>query len=411
MKRSFTYKFFRHFSFLLLACLLFGCQQQEKKSNTEPTLQSGIRGVWVPAPRFTEVLHTHENVKNFVNTLDDLNMNAIFLVSYAGTETIFKSSVLTTYSTYQTLSDGYMLNSYLSDYRSTTNDPVRDLLDEAHKHNIKVFFWFEYGFMGEGKPIAANNPLLAKNPTWLGIGNDNAPANYNNSDYYFNAYDPTVQTFLLELIEEAITLYPDIDGIQGDDRMPAMPRNSGYDTYTVELYKSQHEGRTPPTDYNDPSWVRWRLNILNEFGRELYKRVKAKSPEVMVSFAPNPYPWCEEKLMQEWPQWCKEGICDLLAVQCYRYSADAYQSTVTEVLKYIKASNPDQLFAPGIILMEGGNTKMTPELLKEQLEINRQLGIKNEIYFYNKAITDPKLQEVWKDIYKYKVNFPSITMQ
>ena len=38
-----------------------------------------IRGVWVPAPRYTDVLHTYENVEQFVNTLDLLNFNAIFL--------------------------------------------------------------------------------------------------------------------------------------------------------------------------------------------------------------------------------------------------------------------------------------------------------------------------------------------
>ena len=90
-----------------------------------------------------------------------------------------------------------------------------------------------------------------------------------------------------------MTLYPDLDGIQGDDRLPAMPRNSGYDTYTVSLYQSQHQGKNPPADYNNPEWVRWRLDILNTFAKRLYKRVKAKSPNAMISFAPNPYPLCE----------------------------------------------------------------------------------------------------------------------
>lgn len=403
----------KRFTLILLSLFIcgstFSCSSDKGiDKEEEEVLQTGIRGVWVPAPRFTDVLHTYNNVKGFVDTLDELNMNAIFLVSYAGTETIFKSEVLTAYSTHQTPMDGYMLKSYTANYQSPTNDPIRDLLDEAHKRNIKVFFWFEYGFMGEGRPIAANNPLLAKNPTWLGIGNDGAPANYNNSDYYFNAYDPAVQQFLIELVEESITLYPDIDGIQGDDRMPAMPRNSGYDPYTTDLYKSQHDGQTPPNDYNQAGWVRWRLDILNNFGKELYSRVKAKHTDIMVSFAPNPYPWCEEKLMQEWPQWCKDGICDLLAVQCYRYSADAYRSTLTEVVKYARNAKPNQLLAPGIILMEGNNIKMTPELLREQLNINRQMGVKNEIYFYNKAITDPGLQQVWKEVYKDKVSFPSL---
>lgn len=169
-------------------------------------------------------------------------MNSIFLVSYAETKTIYRSDVLMHYSTYKTQEESYLLSGYSKQYQSPTNDPVRDLIDEAHKHDIKVFFWFEYGFMGEGRPISPNNPLLAKNPHWLGIDNQQHPANYNQHDYYFNAYNPAVQNFLIELIEEALMLYPDLDGIQGDDRFPAMPRNSGYDTYTVSLYQSQLKG-------------------------------------------------------------------------------------------------------------------------------------------------------------------------
>lgn len=370
------------------------------------TTGQGIRGVWVPAPRFTPVLHTYQGVKDFVKTLGQLNMNSIFLVSYAETKTIYKSNVLMRYSTYNAQEEGCLLSGYTEQYQSPTNDPVRDLIDEAHKYNIKVFFWFEYGFMGEGRPIAPDNPLLARNPHWLGIDNQQQPANYNQHDYYFNAYNPAVQNFLIELIEEALMLYPDLDGIQGDDRFPAMPRNSGYDAYTVSLYQSQHQGNNPPADYNNSEWVRWRLNILNSFTKQLYKRIKTQNPNVLISFAPNPYPWCEENLMQEWPRWCKEKVCDLLAVQCYRYSIDAYRTTVSEVLKYIRQNNPNQLFAPGMILMEGSNSKMSPELLQKQLHINRELGITSEILFYNKGIDNPAIKKVLKQAYYQKIKFP-----
>ena len=65
------------------------------------TTEQGIRGVWVPAPRFTPVLHSYQGVKDFVKTLDELNMNSIFLVSYAETKTIYRSDVLMHYSTYK----------------------------------------------------------------------------------------------------------------------------------------------------------------------------------------------------------------------------------------------------------------------------------------------------------------------
>lgn len=47
---------------------------------------------------------------------------------------------------------------------------------------------------------------------------------------------PGPQNFLLELIEEVFSKY-DLGGIQGDDRLPAMPSEGGFDSYTVSLFK------------------------------------------------------------------------------------------------------------------------------------------------------------------------------
>lgn len=374
--------------------------------------KEAIRGVWVPAPRFTNVLHTYKNVQAFVNLLDSLNFNAIFLVSYAETQTLYQSFVLQKYTRTKSIKETSLLNPYLEDYnklnKSPTGDPVADLIKLAHKKNIKVFFWYEYGFMGDTKPIDQSNALLANNPDWLGIANNEEPAAYNNKDFYFNAYLPKVQDYMIKLIEEGIKLYPDVDGIQGDDRLPAMPRNSGYDKYTTLKYKDEHNGQLPPKDFDNEEWVNWRINLLNEFGKRLYNAAHKVKKDIIVSYAPNPYPWSKENLMQDWPTWVKNGYCDLLAVQCYRYNAEAYKNTVTEALSYVKKSNPKQHFAPGIILMEGGEIKMNIDLLNEQIKINRNLGINSEIFFYNEALNDAKLKKAFKLLYPTKLSFPVI---
>lgn len=373
--------------------------------------QDAIRGVWVPAPRHTNVLHRYENIENFVGLLDSLNFNAIFLVSYAESKTIYPSRIIQQYTKAKDLGSTNLLHPYAEPYnqsgRSSSNDPVADLIKLAHQRHMKVFFWYEYGFMGDTKAITSENPLLARNPDWLGIRQDGSPAAYNH-DHYFNAYDPKIQRYLIELIKEGLKRYPEVDGIQGDDRMPAMPRNSGYDKVTVARYKKEHDGKQPPQDFNDEAWVNWRLKILNAFGKTLYDEAHRVKKDIMVSFAPNPYPWSKENLMQDWPAWIREGSCDLLAVQCYRYSAEAYKNTVATALSYVRRERAGQAFAPGIILMEGGKIKMTPELLKQQININRELGINGEIFFYNDALKDPAIKKVFTEIYPKKANFPSI---
>jgi uncharacterized lipoprotein YddW (UPF0748 family) len=392
---------------LLLILLAFGV------FNITIHASNRIQGVWVPDPQYTNVMKSYQNVKNFIAMLDSLNFNSVYIVSYALNKTLYPSKVLLKNSNYDHIDSTCMLTPFMKTYnipiKSPTGDPVQDLIDEAHKRNIKVFFWFEFGFMADIKPATpANNPILAKNPDWVGIGNDGKPASYNNHDYYFNSFDPKVQKYLLDLILESIKKYPEVDGIQGDDRLPASCINSGYDNVTVALYKSAHQGKNPPTNFSDSAWVRWRLDILNQFGKTLYNKVKATNKKVLVSFAPNPYPWCKENLMQDWPKWVSSGICDLLAVQCYRYNAIDYRNTVMAAQSYIRPkTGKKQLFVPGILLMVSGKIS-DAQKIKEQLLINRELKTDGEIFFYNEGLYKPEIRQVIKELYTEKVIFPTI---
>jgi len=376
-------------------------------------LKEEVRGVWVPDPQYTDVLKSYQNVVNFVSLLDSLHFNSMYVVSYALSKTLYPSQVMMENTNYSHIDSTNMLAPFRASYNTPTvspsGDPVRDLIDEAHKRNIKVFFWYEFGFMADIKlATPENNPLLAKNPTWVGIGNDGKPANYNNHDYYFNSFDPAVQNYLLRIVEEGVKLYPDVDGIQGDDRLPAMCVNSGYDPITVARYRKEHNGANPPADFNDSTWVRWRLDILNTFGKTLYDRVKSINPRVMVSFAPNPYPWCQEKLLQDWPQWVNSGICDLLAVQCYRYDSIGYRNTVAQAQTFIKPKpGSKQLFVPGIILMVSGKISDAQQI-KKQVLINRELKTNGEIFFYNEGLRKPEIRAVIRELYPEKAEFPKL---
>jgi uncharacterized lipoprotein YddW (UPF0748 family) len=375
----------------------------DPEENSPPTHETPVRAVWIPDPSHTSCMHTYQQVLNLVDLLNDLHINTIYLCSWARTQTIYKSRVLVNHSTYNTPDEGYLFQDYLAAYNnpavSPTGDPVKDLIREAHTKNIKVIFWFEYGFMASRGATPLTNPLLAENPEWMSKNAAGTQANYNGTDYYFNAYHPDVQEFIIQLIDESMTLYPEIDGIQGDDRMPAMPGNSGYEDYTVNRYKAEHGGMAPTTDFNNAGWVRWRLDILNTFGKMLYLKVKSKNPDALVCFSPNPYPWCEENLMQEWPQWIESGIVDLLSVQCYRNTIEAYQSTLYTARSYIKAKTAKNILNPGIIL-KNGNTVMSPDLLQAQLKVNQEIHTNGEAFFFVDGLYDKQVQEVLKAFYQ-----------
>ena len=361
-----------------------------------------IRGVWVPDPTHTDVLRSYDKLKNFVSLLDELNMNAIYLATWVREQTLFKSNVLLENTNYKTLEDGWLLKG--STYKGLTDDPISDLIALAHEKGIKVFFWFEYGFMrsGNASTQTSSHPILSVHPEWDGVNSYGTPANYNNTDFYMNSYDPEVQNFIIGLIKESISLYPEVDGVQGDDRLPAAPRNSGYNASTKALYMAE-TGKDVPDNYQDKEWVSWRLSKLNDFGKRLYSEVKALDNSLLVSFSPNPYPWCEQNLMQDWPSWIKGGYVDFLSVQCYRDTEAAYRATLNEVMGYVKANTDKNICNPGIYLRSGSDWA---NIFTAQMLYNREKGTNGEAFFFNNGLTLDVNKKVIKSFYTGKAVFP-----
>ena len=289
-------------------------------------------------------------------------------------------------------------------YSGGSGDALKDIIEVAHQKGIKVILWFEYGFMHAVGGVKWDDPVLAKHPEWIGIGEDGKPCNYNNTDYYLNGYNPAVQDFMLDLMKEAVTLYPDVDGIQGDDRLPAMPRDAGYDTATIQKYLAD-TGNPFPANRNEAAWVRWRLDILNGFAARMHKELKEMKPSLVVCFAPNKYPWCESVLMQDWPSWIASGSVDLLTVQCY-VTAN-YQNDAAETLRYVKEKTDAPLFNPAMIL-KNGDAILPLELLAQELQYNREIGTFGESQFWFDGLKIPNVQEIFKAYYSYPVPFPAL---
>ena len=133
---------------------------------------------------------------------------------------------------------------------------------------------------------------------------------------WMNPFHPQVQKFMLELINDLVANY-DIDGFQFDDHL-GLPVEFGYDPYTINLYRAEHNGQEPPIDPQNPEWMAWRANKISDFLSEVHKLVAARRPNAVVSISPNPYPFAYVHYLQDWPEWVNRGIVDELVVQLYR---------------------------------------------------------------------------------------------
>jgi uncharacterized lipoprotein YddW (UPF0748 family) len=328
---------------------------------------NALRGTWVTTAAST-ALDSRDNIKACVQTCKTAGINNIFIVVYNNGTTCYPSTVM------QNLIGVRIRPNF------TGRDPLQEMIDEAHAVGIKVHAWFEYGFSSS---YAANGgAIVAAKPNWAAKNFANQLVVKNGFDW-LNAFDPQVQDYMISLFKEVITNY-NVDGVQGDDRLPALPSTAGYEAYTQNLYFTEN-GINPPADYTDAGWIQWRAKKLNAFLKRLRTEVKSIKPNILFSMSPSPYPFSLTEYLQDWPTWVDSAWVDAVLPQCYRYDIAAYNATLAQQKTYYR--NPAIPFYPGIIVKSGA-TLVSDDLLKQEISRNRASGFKGECFFFYEGVKD-----------------------
>ncbi|WP_082859310.1 glycoside hydrolase family 10 protein [Microbulbifer sp. Q7] len=335
-------------------------------------LPEAVRGVWLTNVA-SDALYTREGIEQAVELCAELGLNSIFVVTWNKGKTLYPSQIMHAFT-------GMAMDPAL-DPEQTDRDPLQELIDAAHRHNIKVFAWFEFGFAASHGERGGE--LIRRKPHWAAL-DVNGELVTKNGFEWMNALDPEVQSFMTSLVLEVVRNY-DVDGIQGDDRLPALPSEGGYNPEIAAAYLAE-TGTAPPADSKNSEWLQWRANRLNQYAMDLYRAVKAEDPDVIVSFSPSIFPWSREQYLQDWPSWLAQGSADLLIPQVYRHDLESYRSTLRETLTYVPAAQRDA-FAPGV-LIKVGETMPSQEMMDGMLAANREAGLLGEVFFFYEGLED-----------------------
>ena len=329
---------------------------------------NALRGVWVTTAAST-ALNSRANIQDMVANCKNAGINNIFVVVYNNARTMYPSAVM------NNLIGKPILETFAG------RDPLQEVIQEAHAAKLKVHAWFEYGFSSSFS--ASGGPIVAAKPAWAARDASGALTVKNGFDW-LNGIHPEVQQFMIDLFKEVITNY-NVDGVQGDDRLPAMPTTGGYDAYTVNLYKSENGGASPPASFSDAGWISWRAKKLNAFVKRLRTEVKTLKPAVQFTMSPSPYPFGLNEYLQDWPTWVDSSWVDAVIPQCYRYDIAAYNATIAQQKTYYK--NTAVPFYPGVLLKSG--TYTAPGVfLSQMVQTNRTNGFKGECFFFYEGLKD-----------------------
>lgn len=363
----------------LLFVLVLGCISPSKADDSS---ERPVRGVWV-ANVASGALSSPQRIEEFVEQAEACGLNTLYVVVWNRGFTTYPSPIM------------QREFGQACDPRYVEFDVLKEFVTAAHARKMRVIAWFEFGFScSYRKPDGG--PLIRKYPEWAARDYAGKLATKNGFQW-MNAFHPEVQEFLLSLIHEVLENYQ-VDGIQGDDRLPACPSIAGYDPWTVLLYQQEHGGVSPPKDHLDPDWVDWRANLLNQFMERLYEETKGKFPEAIVSMAPSIYPWSKQQYLQDWPTWVKNGWVDEICPQIYREDVAAYQHELGKIVNEQVSPENRQLIKPGILIRTSERIFNDAKNIKQIVDANRELGLPGEVFFYDAVVTQQP--ELFKSLYR-----------
>lgn len=272
----------------------------------------------------------------------------------------------------------------------------RDLLEEsliaAHRNQMIYVAWFEYGFMASYKDT--NNTLRKKKPEWMMTTKDGELVSDQNPFVWMNPLRPECRDFLLGIVLDAVDQY-DLDGVQLDDRI-AWPVTMGYDDFTVEAYKKEHDGKAPPSDPRDAQWIKWRADKVGDFAEQFYNELKKARPNLIVSISPAVYPWSLDNYACDWKTWSENGWMDEYIPQVYRMTYDRVKEDWPVQLKAVGRDRYDDLIGGFRVVGEGPDT--TWEDYEKKLELVRKRGGGGHCHWFSRGVLEVYPEE-FKDFY------------
>jgi len=302
--------------------------------------------------------------------LASININVVFPVVYNKGYTLYPSAIMDSLFGIPVIPDNSFMN----------RDFLERLVIEAHRNGIEVIPWFEFGFSSSYSQNGGH--IVAEFPDWA-AKNKNGDLVVKNGFDWLAGTNPDVQNYMLSLTMEVLDNY-DVDGVQGDDRLPAMPVEAGYDNATVEIYKSEHNGNTPPTNNFDSNWMKWRADKLTEFLARWRDSIKSKNENYILSVSPTPYYWGYREYLQDSKTWAQQDLLDNIVPQLYQYDMSNYNYALNQTYSDVGMYDANDFYAG--VLMNVGDYLISESLLGQMINANRNKLVRGESFFFYEGL-------------------------
>jgi uncharacterized lipoprotein YddW (UPF0748 family) len=340
-----------------------------------------IRGVWLTNID-SNVLFSSQSVTDAIQRLAQLNFNTLYPTVWNWGHTLYPSKVAERVTGRAVRLVTPLDGSLNPDLGTQGRDMLKEMVEQGHQKGMRVIPWLEFGLMAP-----ANSELAKRHPDWLTSRRDGSkvkkddPNNSIHDRVLLNPFKPEVQQFIQDLAVEIVSNY-DVDGIQLDDHF-GLPSEFGYDDFTVQLYKKEHQGKSPPTNPQDAEWVRWRANKITDFLAQIFRAVKNRKQNVIISVSPNPQRDSYQFFLADWATWERRGLVEELVVQIYRDNFNTFISELEQPeLKAARSHIP-----VGIGILSGLKSRpVSLSQIQKQVDAVRSRGFAGVSFFFYETL-------------------------
>jgi uncharacterized lipoprotein YddW (UPF0748 family) len=350
-----------------------------------------VRGIWLTNVD-SDVYASKDNIFQAIELLSKTGFNVVFPVVWNKGYTLYRSKVME-----QHFGSGFVIDPL---YQAASRDPLAEIIDAGKTFKLKVIPWFEFGFAASAVQKTSTGlqefgeHILKKKPNFAAVNHSGlplikpAPIKVDDIGFkWMNALNPEVQAFMRDLILEVAQNY-DVDGIQGDDRLPAFPVE-GFDQDAANRFKAKH-GHFP-TGAKDEKWMQFRADILTQFLKALCQQVRqvgdSKGKKLLISMAPHPRGFGFREFLQDTKAWF--DLVDMMHPQLYRKEFDKYKDLVKDEIVSLSSAQKAKI-SPGV-LMKLGDYRIDeePNHLKNAINLNRSTGFAGEVFFFFEGLRKP----------------------
>lgn len=270
----------------------------------ENFLNPATRGVWISENNLTG---GPSAIESMMQTLSGENVNVIYVEVYSHGSTIYPSQVISN------------AGGPLQTQAFAGTDPLKTVIETAHRYGIEVFAWFASPFLISQPSDSTQIPsILVNHPDWAAVQRDTSKHFFEPHGAYGYSFEvdpsvPSAADFIVDMFTECAKNYPDIDGIEIDIENDT---TGWYGDITRALFM-QETGNPDPLTLPDTNsaWLAWRRLQVTNVVQRIYNGVKAINPQCVVSAAVDP-PYYGVKL-ESWGGWAQNSYVDILEPMLY----------------------------------------------------------------------------------------------